>query len=161
MNNKIKLIFFCFFLIPFLNACGFQPIYSERNYLNNNNYYAVLNSENSREVNSVFNEVFMKSEVEAVYKIEVQISERLIPLVINNDGTVSKYKIEIYSSFDLININSAELIHSNSSRGFNSYNVESSEYNTGENKKVALQQATREALQILITKIQNHTAKII
>ena len=162
MNSKTHLISFCFFLIPFLNACGFQPIYSEKNYLNdNNNYYAVLNSENSREVSSVFNEVFMKSNDETVYKIEVQINERLIPLVINNDGTVSKYKIEIYSSFDLVNINSAELIHSNSSRGFNSYNVESSEYNTGENKKIALQQATREALQILITKIQNHLAKII
>ena len=81
------------------------------------------------------------------------------------------YKLKGFSSIpctsplrkeaDLININSAEFIHSNSSRGFNSYNVESSEYNTGENKKIALQQATREALQILTTKIQNHLAKII
>ena len=108
----------------------------------------------------IFKEIFKTNTYSATYKIEIKMNERLIPLITNNDGTVSKYKIEIFAEFNLTDLDGQEIIHSNFARGFNSYNVVSSEYNTEENKKIALKQATREALQILITKIQNHITKI-
>ena len=160
MNNKILTLSLYLFLISLLNTCGLKPIYSEKNYELNNNYYAVLNSDNSKEVRDVFNEFFKNSNKSKSYKINIDIKERLIPLITNSDGTVSKYKIEIYAAYTLEDLSNNELIHSNFTRGFNSYNTESSEYNTEENKKIAVKQATREALQILVSKIQNHITKI-
>ena len=116
MNNKICLISISFILIFLLNTCGFKPIYSEKNYSENNKYHAVLISENTKEIKSVFNEQFTRNTSSVSYKIEIKMTERLIPLVTNSDGTVSKYKIEIYAEFDLINLTNNEIIHKNSSR---------------------------------------------
>ena len=160
MNNKILTLSLYFFIILLFDACGFKPIYSEKNYELNNDYYAVLNSNNSKEVKDIFNEFFKSKNKSNFYKIKVEINERSIPLLTNSDGTVSKYKIEIYAAFTLIELSSNELIYTNFTRGFNSYSTDSSEYNTEENKKIAIKQATREALQILISKIQNRITKI-
>ena len=82
-----------------------------------------------------------------------------MPTVTNSDGTVSKYKIEIYADFELVQLSNNKKVYSSYSRGFNSYDVVTSEYNTSENKKIALTLATREALQAVITKSQSHLAK--
>ena len=160
MNNRIHLLSLLFFIVFYLNGCGFKPIYSEKNNLNNLDYFVVLKTDNSREVKSTFSQIFKNDNDVSTYKVDININERFITLLTNSDGTVSKYKVEIYAKFNLLSIESNEIICSNSTRGFSSYNVDSSEYSTEENKRIAIQQATREALEILKTKIKNYITKI-
>ena len=160
MIDKFHLTTVVFLLIFLLSSCGFKPIYSKNSYQNNNDYIATLKSDNSLSIKEVFRDLFNNNSKEKNYKLEINITERSIPTVTGSDGTVTKYKIEIYAKFDLIEISNNKLIYTNYSRGFNDYLVVSSEYSTEQNKNVALSLATREALQILITKSQNHLAKI-
>lgn len=160
MIDKFHLTTVVFLLIFLLSSCGFKPIYSKNTYQNNNDYIATLKSDNSLSIKEVFRDLFNNNSKEKNYKLEINITERSIPTVTGSDGTVTKYKIEIYAKFDLIEISNNKLIYTNYSRGFNDYLVVSSEYSTEQNKNVALSLATREALQILITKSQNHLAKI-
>jgi hypothetical protein len=83
------------------------------------------------------------------------ISESLTPLIINTNGTVAKYRIEILINYDLIEISSNEEISSGTARGFAQYDVGTSEVGNEDTKKSMTKIATKNAIQLMVSKIQS------
>ena len=98
---KIIAILSIFFL--FLN-CGFKPIYklSESN-VSSGNYSVQITNQVSREIiEEINNNVFSGTDQE--YMVKLDISEDLTPLIINTNGTIAKYRIEIGLNYELVKI---------------------------------------------------------
>ena len=64
------------------------------------------------------------------------INESLDPLIVNTNGTVAKYRIEILISYELIEIETDMEISNGTARGSAQYDVGTSEINNEDTKKV-------------------------
>ena len=85
----------------------------------------------------------------------MKVDEELSPLLINTNGTVAKYRIEITISYKLILSSNSNVITEGVVRGVTQYDVGTSEINNEEAKKSMTRTATQNALQILVSKIQS------
>ena len=153
--NFIYIIFFSLFLI----TCGFKPVYklSENNF-DSENYLVLINNENSvsSEIKEEIRMSFIsKSNEEKNYTIIIDSNEDLVPLIVNSDGTISKYRIEITINFKLQKRNDISYLIDDSVKGFAQYTLDTSEINNNDKKKRMIRSATNEALQIMISKIQS------
>ena len=101
-KNSFILILSAYF---FLISCGFSPIYkiSDDN-LNIRNYNLKLVNNVSREIeDEVKNALYLKDNF--VYEVLLKIQEEQTPLIINTNGTVSKYRIEVSINFEIKGFN--------------------------------------------------------
>ena len=109
----------------------------------------------AREVKEVLRNSFISNEnVDYDYTIQITVSESQTPLIINVNGTVAKYSIEITINYDVIGTNN-DLIYSDTVRGFSQYNVGTSEIDNRQKKIEMVRAATFDAVQIMISKIQS------
>ena len=153
---KIIAILSIFFL--FLN-CGFKPIYklSESN-VSSGNYSVQITNQVSREIiEEINNNVFSGTDQE--YMIKLDISEDLTPLIINTNGTIAKYRIEIGLNYELVEIASDKIISSGATRGYAQYDVVASEISNEDTKKSMTKIATKNALQLMSSRIQSIISK--
>ncbi len=153
---KIIAILSIFFL--FLN-CGFKPIYklSESN-VSSGNYSVQITNQVSREIiEEINNNVFSGTDQE--YMIKLDISEDLTPLIINTNGTIAKYRIEIGLNYELVEIASDKVISSGATRGYAQYDVVASEISNEDTKKSMTKIATKNALQLMSSRIQSIISK--
>ena len=158
----MKLIYKIFILTTLtlmFNHCGFQPIYSYKQSEINTEYLALLVSENPFEVQETFEEVFTNSKDSTNYQLNVTIKDTNEPILTNSDGTIAKYRTEVYSDFALIDSNTKKVIFSGYTRGFAQYETQANEYGTEEKKREALKIATLNALQSIPIKIQNYQSE--
>ena len=81
------------------------------------------------------------------------------PLIINTNGTVAKYQIEISISFKVSDTDN-ELILEDSVNGYSQYDVQTSEIDNDATKKQMIRSATNEAMALIITKIQSKIVSI-
>ena len=127
-----KKILILFFFILFI-GCGFKPMHK----LSENSIYVgsysveIINSV-SREIVEEINTNIISEENEQ-YKALLNIDENLTPLIINTNGTV---------------------------RGFAQYDVGTSEINNEDTKNSMIKIATKNALQIMISKIQSSISQV-
>ncbi len=155
-----KLNYFIIIIASFLvlSNCGFQPIYKLSNKNDSlKNYSIEYTDENNvpREVKEVFRNSFISNDnVDYDYTIQITVSESQTPLIINVNGTVAKYSIEITINYDVIGTNN-DLIYSDTVRGFSQYNVGTSEIDNRQKKIEMVRAATFDAVQIMISKIQS------
>tara|TARA_B000000532_G_scaffold181829_1_gene148137 strand:+ start:66 stop:533 length:468 start_codon:yes stop_codon:yes gene_type:complete len=153
---KIIAILSIFFL--FLN-CGFKPIYklSESN-VSSGNYSVQITNQVSREIiEEINNNVFSGTDQE--YMVKLDISEDLTPLIINTNGTIAKYRIEIGLNYELVEIASDKIISSGATRGYAQYDVVASEISNEDTKKSMTKIATKNALQLMSSRIQSIISK--
>ena len=153
---KIIAILSIFFL--FLN-CGFKPIYklSESN-VSSGNYSVQITNQVSREIiEEINNNVFSGTDQE--YMVKLNISEDLTPLIINTNGTIAKYRIEIGINYELVEIESDKIISSGATRGYAQYDVVASEISNEDTKKSMTKIATKNALQLMSSRIQSIISK--
>ncbi len=153
---KIIAILSIFFL--FLN-CGFKPIYklSESN-VSSGNYSVQITNQVSREIiEEINNNVFSGTDQE--YMVKLDISEDLTPLIINTNGTIAKYRIEIGLNYELVEIASDKVISSGATRGYAQYDVVASEISNEDTKKSMTKIATKNALQLMSSRIQSIISK--
>ena len=146
----------CILIIVSLTfSCGFKPIYklSEENTLNRGYSVTILNNA-SREVIEEINTNIITSSDEK-YSALLTIDESLTPLIINTNGTVAKYRIEISIDYQLFEIATNEEVSNGSARGFAQYEVGTSEINNEDTKKSMIKIATKNAIQLMISKIQS------
>ena len=161
MNKSIKYICI-FFLSLFLISCGFKPVYklSENNF-NLENFIIKIINENpiSREIEKEIKLTFISNDdAEKEFLIELDIDENLFPLIINSDGTVSKYRIELTINYNVINLRNDTSLIKDVVRGFAQYTVETSEIESDDKKKRMIRTATNSAIQMMISKIQSDTS---
>tara|TARA_Y100000591_G_scaffold285188_1_gene267322 strand:+ start:83 stop:505 length:423 start_codon:yes stop_codon:yes gene_type:complete len=113
----------------------------------------------SYEVRDEIDRLFYNESDEYSFTLDLNISEENIPLIINTNGTVAKYQIEISISFKVTN-NNNELIIEDTVKGFSQYDVQTSEINNDAIKKQMTRLAANEAMALIITKIQSSIVSI-
>ncbi len=146
----------CILIIILLTlSCGFKPIYkfSDENTRNIGYSVTILNN-TSREIIEEINTNIITGNDEK-YSALLTINESLTPLIINTNGTVAKYRIEISISYQLVDIVTNEEVSNGSARGFAQYDVGTSEINNEDTKKSMVKIATKNAIQLMVSKIQS------
>ena len=88
------------------------------------------------------------------YTISIEVKEDLIPVIVNENGTVSKYQIDIALFFKVID-KFNKIILEGVSIGFSQYDVLVSEIDNENIRKQMLKSATNDAASLMITKIQS------
>ena len=95
-----------------ITGCGFKPIYKmSADNMDINSYTIEL--ENRQQLQNVINEELDQNfppNTDSTHKILLNVSEDLIPLIVNTNGTVAKYRIEIQINYKLIEPNKKRIV---------------------------------------------------
>ena len=146
-------VFFIFF------GCGFKPIYKMTNDdVSLDGYSVEVTNQVAREIIEEVDSTIVQSE-DQKYKALLTIFEDLTPLIVNTNGTVAKYRIEIEIKYELLQIDSDEVISSGTTRGFAQYDVTGSEIVNEDTKKSMTKIATKNAFQLMASRIQSSISK--
>ena len=98
---------------------------------------------------------FLNTKQEKIdYTVLIEVKEELIPVIINENGTVSKYQIDITLFYEVTD-KIGEVIINDEAVGFAQYDVLVSEIENKDLKKQMLRSATNDAASLMITKIQS------
>ena len=153
----IKILVTISFFIFFTN-CGFTPIYKiSDNNMGSEGYSIEIVNQVSREIIEEINtNALLDSDHK--YVAFLNIKEDTTPLIINTNGTVAKYRIEIEISYELIQKDTDEVVSFGKTRGNAQYDVVSSEISNEDTKKSMTKIATKNALQIMYSRIQSFIA---
>ena len=140
-------------------SCGFKPIHKFADINASNASYSVkvLNDVSREIVEEINNNIITKDEEK--YTALLTIQESLNPLIINTNGTIAKYRIEILISYKLIEIDTDEEISTGNARGSAQYDVGTSEIDNEDRKKSMVKIATKNAIQLMASKIQSSISK--
>ena len=140
-------------------SCGFKPIYK---ITNDNTTIAGYSVEVTNKVSRVIIEEVNNTIVEGgnqKYKALLNIYEDLTPLIVNTNGTVAKYRIEIEIKYELIQIDIDEVISNGTTRGFAQYDVTGSEIANEDTRKSMTKIATKNAIQLMTSRIQSSISR--
>ena len=88
------------------------------------------------------------------YIVTVEVKEEMVPVIINENGTVSKYQIDIALFFEVTD-KFGEMLIDDIAVGFAQYDVLISEIENEDLKKQMTRSATRDAASLMIAKIQS------
>tara|TARA_Y100000591_G_scaffold301719_1_gene296215 strand:- start:458 stop:874 length:417 start_codon:yes stop_codon:yes gene_type:complete len=88
------------------------------------------------------------------YEVLVEVKEEMIPVIINENGTISKYQIDIALLFEVTD-KFGEVLINDVAVGFAQYDVLVSEIENKDLKNQMLRSATNDAASLMITKIQS------
>ena len=145
------------FLILF--GCGFKPIYKiASNDINLDGYSVEFTNQVSREIIEEVNSNIVQGENQK-YRALLKIYEDLTPLIVNTNGTVAKYRIEIEIEYELIEIDVNEITSTGTTRGFAQYDVTESEIVNEDTRKHMTKIATKNAVQIMTSRIQSSISR--
>ena len=146
-------------VLLFINNCGFKPIHQITETDSNfSNYTVEVQNSVSREIIDELNPSFTADE-EINYKALISVNEDLNPLIINTNGTVAKYRIEIEINYQLIQLDSGDVISEGTTRGFAQYDTVDSEVSNEDTRKSMTKIAAKNALQIMSSRIQSSILK--
>ncbi len=140
-------------------SCGFKPIYKiASDDTNINGYSFEVTNQVAREIIEEVKSTIVQGENQK-YKALLNIYEDLTPLIVNTNGTVAKYRIEIEIEYELIQIDIDEVISTGTTRGFAQYDVTDSEIVNEDTRKSMTKIATKNAIQLMTSRIQSSIAK--
>ena len=145
------------FLIFF--GCGFKPIYKiTSDDVDLDGYSVEVANQVSREIIEEVNSTIVQGENQK-FRAILKIYEDLTPLIVNTNGTVAKYRIEIEIAYKLIQVDVNETISTGTTRGFAQYDVTESEIVNEDTKKHMTKIATKNAIQIMTSRIQSSISR--
>ena len=145
------------FLILF--GCGFKPIYKiTSDDIRLDGYSVEVTNQVAREIIEEVNSNIVKGENQK-YKVLLKIYEDLAPLIVNTNGTVAKYRIEIEIEYELVEIVVNEIIATGNTRGFAQYDATESEIVNEDTRKHMTKIATKNAIQIMTSRIQSSISR--
>ena len=140
-------------------GCGFKPIYKiSSDDVNLDGYSVEVVNQVSREIIEEVNSTIFQGENQK-YKVLLNIYEDLTPLIVNTNGTVAKYRIEIEIAYELIEIDVDETISTGTTRGYAQYDVTESEIVNEDTRKHMSKIATKNAIQIMTSRIQSSISR--
>ncbi len=146
-------------VLLFINNCGFKPIHQITETDSNfSNYTVEVQNSVSREIIDELNASFI-ADGEINYKAVISVNEDLNPLIINTNGTVAKYRIEIEINYQLIQLDSGDVISEGTTRGFAQYDTVDSEVSNEDTRKSMTKIAAKNAFQIMSSRIQSSILK--
>ena len=156
MTRSVK-IYILFIVILIFSSCGFKPMYKETENSFFTETYSVnfLNDPGYIIKNKIL-ESYSSTPSDVLNTINLTINQKSTPLLTNTNGTVSKYRVEVTIHFEIHESNSENNTYKDITRGFSEYFVQTSEIQTDEKLKQAIQIATHEAVEMMSIKIKNN-----
>ena len=140
-------------------SCGFKPIYKMTSDDASIDGYSVeVTNQVAREIIEEVNNTVIQDE-NPKYKALLSIHEDLTPLIVNTNGTVAKYRIEIEIKYELLQIDNDTVISKGTTRGFAQYDVTGSEIANEDTRKSMTKIATKNAIQIMTSRIQSSISR--
>ena len=113
-----------------------------------------FNSDVAYEIKEELQNLFNAEKGNEDYVVTIEVKEKMTPVIINENGTVSKYQIDIVIFFKVTD-KFGEMLIDDIAVGFAQYDVLVSEIENRDLKKQMLRSATNDAASLMITKIQS------
>ena len=155
----LRIIYFLVISILISN-CGFKPMYkSDGSGIALDNLYISFSAGISYEIREELKNLLSTQQENKQFEVIVDVREEMMPVIINENGTVSKYQIDITIFFDVVN-NTGETLLNDVAVGFAQYDVLVSEIENEDLRKQMLRSATNDAASLMITKIQSKLSLI-
>ena len=154
MKHLIVLIFFV------IAQCGFTPMYKlESGGVGLDQLSIQFIGEVENEIEEELENIIGTDQTDTSYIVSVEVKKDQLPIIINENGTVSKYQIDIALFFQVKN-NLDEVILESVSVGFAQYDVLTSEIDNEDLEEQMVRSATNDAASLMITKIQSKLSLI-
>ena len=136
-------------------GCGFKPMYkSDGKGIELDKLYINFKGDLSYVIKDELKSLFSIDQQNKDYAVLVEVKEEMVPVIINENGTVSKYQIDIAIFFE-VSDKSGEVLIDDVAVGFAQYDVLVSEIDNKDLRKQMLRSATNDAASLMITKIQS------
>ena len=143
-----------------ISSCGFKPMYkSDGSGITLDKLYINFNAGISYEIREELKSLLSTQQENREFEVIVDVREEMMPVIINENCTVSKYQIDITIFFEVVN-NTGETLLSDVAVGFAQYDVLVSEIENEDLRKQMLKSATNDAASLMITKIQSKLSLI-
>ena len=150
----IRILFFLFVFLS-INNCGFKPMYkSDGVGIDLNRLSVNFKGNITYEIKEELKTLLSAGQENTDYVVTVEVKEDMVPVIINENGTVSKYQIDIAIFFNVTNKLKEQIID-DVAVGFAQYDVLVSEIENEDLRKQMLKSATNDAASLMITKIQS------
>ena len=145
-----------FLLVIFsISNCGFKPMYkSDGIGIELNRISINFEGDISYEIKEELKSLLNTNQESSDYTVLVGVKEEVIPVIINENGTVSKYQIDITLFFE-VSDKSGKLLLDDVAIGFAQYDALTSEIENKDLRKQMIKSATADAASLMITKIQS------
>ncbi len=150
----IRILVFLIICLNF-NNCGFKPMYkSDGMGIELDRLSLNFKGDVAYEIKEELNNLISTEQKNKDYQVTVEVKQELVPVIINENGTVSKYQIDISLFFEVID-KFGDVIIDDVAIGFAQYDVLLSEIENRDLKEQMLRSATNDAASLMITKIQS------
>ena len=150
----IRILFFLVICLNF-NSCGFKPMYkSDGMGIELDRLSLNFKGDVDYEIKEELNNLISTEQKNQDYQVTVEVKQEMVPVIINENGTVSKYQIDISLFFEVMD-KFGNAIIDDVAIGFAQYDVLVSEIENRDLKEQMLRSATNDAASLMITKIQS------
>ncbi len=150
----IRILFFLFICLS-ISSCGFKPMYKSDSIGIGLEKLAInFKNDVAYEIKEELKNLFSTEKENFDYMVTVQVNQELTPVITNENGTVSKYQIDITLFFEVSN-KFGEVVINDVAVGVAQYDVLVSEIENKDLSKQMLRSATNDAASLMITKIQS------
>lgn len=155
----IRIVTFIFISLV-ISSCGFKPMYkSDGTGIELEKLSISFSGDITYEIKEELRSLLNTDKENRDYEVVVAVKEEMVPIIINENGTVSKYQIDIGLYFEVIN-NDDEVMIKDVAVGFAQYDVLVSEIENNDLRKQMLRSATGDAASLMITKIQSKLSSV-
>jgi len=152
----LKLFISIVFISQLTLACGFTPTLKNSNDQNNSLVYYEINPENSYTARKMLNTNLQSVDKDkAKFLTKITVKEEESAVNVESSGSVNEYKIEVLINFEIFDMINNVMLLASQSRGFENYDVSSSEYTNSLIQKEALERALIEGIQLMNIIIQS------
>ena len=150
MRNLVVIL-----IILVTTGCGFKPMYkSDGKGIELDRLYINFKGDVSYDIKEELKRLLSTDQQNKDYAVIVDVKEEMVPVIINENGTVSKYQIDIAIFFE-VSDKLGEVLVDDVAVGFSQYDVLVSEIENKDLMKQMLRSATNDAASLMITKIQS------
>ena len=148
------------FIFSNFSGCGFKPMYKTDGIgIELDRLSISFKGTVDYEIREELQSILSTEQKNKDYRVMVEAKEEMIPVIINENGTVSKYQIDIALFFE-VKDNYGKVLIDDVAVGFAQYDVLVSEIENKDLKKQMLRSATNDAASLMITKIQSKLSLI-
>ena len=151
--KKSKIIFLFILAFTLNNNCGFSPIYADKSDVPEVQialkkiYVAPIEDEGETGLRKqLYLALGKQGEDGAKYQLIISLDETLYSVILKSDGTVDRYDYSIQANYDLIDNKTNSIIDSNMVKSISAYDVETSDFETAQAKKKAIQLTSNEII---------------
>ena len=150
----IKTLVFLFVFLG-MNSCGFKPMYtSDGMGIKLDELSINFKGNISYEVKEELKNLFSTEQENTDYVVSIEVKQEMVPVIINENGTVSKYQIDL-ALFFVVKDKLDQVVIDDVALGFAQYDVLDSEIENKDLNNQMLRSATSDAASLMITKIQS------